>query len=185
MGDKDLKKCVEKICNWVKSINLTGISTPLGGLTWDTKEKRKFDASFKLRVFIGSIANDKYDESREVLKQEIESTGLANVYLSNSKVTIDSNVNNHIWRVEDSDVCIFIIDNRDGVIAEVQDEINIANRNNIKSIYYFCSQFTNQKTSLEKNFIDSGTIEYNEVSSFSELVDRGTQNVIDEIVATY
>lgn len=185
MGDKDLKKCVEKICNWVKSINLTGISTPLGGLTWDTKEKRKFDASFKLRVFIGSIANDKYDESREVLKQEIESTGLANVYLSNSKVTIDSNVNNHIWRVEDSDVCIFIIDNRDGVIAEVQDEINIANKNNIKSIYYFCSQFTNQKTSLEKNFIDSGTIEYNEVSSFSELVDRGTQNLIDEIVATY
>ena len=51
MGDKDLKKWVEKILNWIKSKKLTGVSTPLIGLTWEDKnivkkiKKRKFVAS--------------------------------------------------------------------------------------------------------------------------------------------
>lgn len=193
MGDKDLKKWVEKILNWIKSKKLTGVSTPLIGLTWEDKnivkkiKKRKFVASSKLRVFISSICGDngKYDKIREILKREIESTGLANVYLFNNGPRTTSAINDYVWNVEDSDLCIFIIDNQDGVTAGVQNEIDAANRNNIKSIYYFCNQYSETKTQLQKNLTGPGKPKYNEISSFDELLKKGTQNLIDEIVATY
>lgn len=148
---------------------------------------KKFDAKFKLRIFISSICNDKgkYDEIRSSLKKEIESTGLAKVYLFEDGPKTISAQNDYIWNVEYSDLCIFIIDNKDGVPQGVQNEINAANRNNIKSLYYFSNQYSDEKTQLQIDLTGPGKPKYQEVSSFDEILNHGTQNLIDEIVNIY
>lgn len=180
---------MKNFLGWIKSKKLTGVSTPFFGISWDDRKKaeRKFNADHKLQVFISSICNDrgKYDKVRKILKQEIEATGLAEVYLFSNGPRTTSAINDYIWNVEDSDLCIFIIDNKDGVTKGVQNEIDAANRNNIKSIYYFCSQFSHEKTQLQISLTGPGKPKYNEVESFEELIEKGTQNLIDEIIATY
>lgn len=69
--------------------------------------------------------------------------------------------------------------------AGVQNEIDAANRNNIKSIFYFCSQFSDEMTQLQISLTGPGKPKYKEVLSFDELIEKGTQNLIDELVATY
>ena len=97
----------------------------------------------KIKVFISSICGDKakYDRVRAELKEAIESTNLAEVYLFEDRGASTLTAGSHYtWALEDSDVCIFLIDNADGVTAGVQKEGDTARRCNIKSIYYFWLQ---------------------------------------------
>ena len=41
----------------------------------------------------------------------------------------------YVFALEDCDICIFLIDNADGVTPGVQKEINTVKRNNIKALY--------------------------------------------------
>lgn len=145
------------------------------------------NAKFKLRIFISSMCNDKgkYDKTRMALKKKIEATGLAEVYLFGDAPRTVSAYNDYTWNVADADLCIFIIDNKDGVSEGVQNEIDIAKKHNIKSFYYFCSQFSNEQTSLQKSLFGPGNPKYNEISSFDELIENGTQHLVDEIVSIY
>ena len=68
-------------------VRLTGISTPVGGLSWEyTKAEEKFTPLMmspgqKIKVFISSICGvEKYDKVRAELKSAIEATQLADVY---------------------------------------------------------------------------------------------------------
>ena len=142
----------------IKNKRLTGVSTPFFGLSWEDKEKNlKSDSKdniqidYKIRVFISSICGDRgrYDSLRKSLKDTIESTGIAQVYLFGDRPGTTTAINDYTWSVEDSDVCIFIIDNKDGVPKGVQNEIDTANRNGIKALYYFCTEFSNEKTQLQ------------------------------------
>ena len=49
------------------------------------------------------------------------------------------------WGLEDSDLCIFLIDNADGVSSGVQKEIDIVKRNNKKALYYFCDEKSQER----------------------------------------
>ena len=68
-------------------IRLTGISTPVGGVSWEyTKADNEHAAPLsispgqKIKVFISSICGvEKYDKVRADLKCAIESTQLADV----------------------------------------------------------------------------------------------------------
>lgn len=68
-------------------IRLTGISTPVGGLSWEytqAKEQKAPTAVIpgqKIKVFISSICGvEKYDKVRAELKNAIENTQLADAY---------------------------------------------------------------------------------------------------------
>lgn len=74
----------------IQNKRLTGVSTPFFGLSWEDKEKNlKSDSKdniqidYKIRVFISSVCGDhgRYDSLRKNLKDTIESTGIAQVYL--------------------------------------------------------------------------------------------------------
>ena len=146
-------------------IRLTGISTPFGGAEWeytDTKNNIEYTSPFsiipdqKIKVFISSICGDngKFDRVRTNLKKAIEETQLADVYLFESEEASSLSAQNHyIWSLEDCDVCIFLIDNADGVTAGVQKEVDTARRCNIKSIYYFCDETSTKKTALEESLM--------------------------------
>ena len=109
-------------------IRVTGISTPVGGLSWEYIKSEKQNIPLmispgqKIKVFISSICGvEKYDKVRADLKSAIESTQLADVYTfeSNGASTLPAG-DHYILALEDSDICIFLIDNEDGITPGVQ-----------------------------------------------------------------
>ena len=73
-------------------VRLTGISTPIGGLSWEhikAEEKiapLKIFPGQKIKVFISSICGvEKYDKVRAKLETAIEATQLAEVYTFENK----------------------------------------------------------------------------------------------------
>lgn len=175
-------------------IRLTGISTPVGGVSWEyTKADDEHAAPLsispgqKIKVFISSICGvEKYDKVRAELKSAIESTQLADVYTFESEgaSTLSAGVH-YTWALEDSDICIFLIDNADGIKPGVQAEIDTVKKNNIKALYYFCDETQKEQTVLEKSLMGAQFAKSKTVHSFGELSRDGAQSLIDEIVNIY
>lgn len=142
-------------------IRLTGISTPVCGLSWEyTKAGERtspllISPDQKIKVFISSICGvAKYDKVRTDLKNAIESTQLADVYTFEGKgaSTLPAGVH-YTLALEDSDICIFLIDNADGINPGVQTEIDTVKKYNIKALYYFCDESQKEKTALEQSLM--------------------------------
>lgn len=177
-------------------VRLTGISTPFGGAEWEYTEKQDgntsapilFSPSRKINVFISSICGDKgkYDNVRDKLKKTIEETNLANVYLfEGTQASTISAGEHYIWSLEDSDICLFLIDNEDGVTPGVQREIDVVKRNNIKALYYFCDETSTEKTVLEQSLMGATYAKSKTVHRFEDLSQDGAQSLIDDITTIY
>lgn len=174
-------------------VRLTGISTPVGGLSWEcTKAEENFtpmmmSSGQKIKVFISSICGvEKYDKVRAELKSTIEATKLADVYTFEGKGASTLPADAHYtWALEDSDICIFLIDNEDGINPGVQAEIDTVKKHNIKALYYFCDETQKEKTALEQSLMGAHFAKSKTVHSFSELSQDGAQALIDDIVAIY
>lgn len=174
-------------------VRLTGISTPVGGVSWEYTKAEKNSTSppispgQKIKVFISSICGvEKYDKVRGDLKSAIESTQLAEVYTFESKGASTLSAGSHYTlALEDSDICIFLIDNADGINPGVQAEIDTVKKHNIKSFYYFCDETQKEKTALEQSMMGAHFAKSKTIHSFSELSQGGAQALIDEIVAIY
>ena len=174
-------------------VRLTGISTPIGGLSWEyTGSAENVDSLMvspgqKIKVFISSICGvEKYDKVRAELKKAIEDTQLADVYLFEGKGAASLPAGAHYtWALEDSDICIFLIDNADGIRPGVQAEVDTVKKFNIKALYYFCDENQKEKTALEQSLMGSHFAKSKTVHSSSELSKDGTQALIDDIVAVY
>jgi len=141
----------------------------------------------KIRVFISSICGKpKYDLVRAGLENLIESTGLASVYTIESRQASTIPAGQHYrYALEDSDVCIFLIDNKDGISNGVQIEIDTANKHKIKSIYYFCNQKLKRKTPLQKSLTGNKQPLHKTVSSFDMLLSAPAMALMDDIINVY
>lgn len=174
-------------------VRLTGISTPVGGLSWEyTKAEEKFTPLMmspgqKIKVFISSICGvEKYDKVRAELKSAIEATQLADVYTFEGKGASTLPADAHYTlALEDSDICIFLIDNADGIKPGVQAEIDTVKKYNIKALYYFCDEIQKEKTALEQSLMGAHFAKSKTVHSFSELSQDGARALIDDIIAVY
>lgn len=172
---------------------LTGVSTPLGGLTWEyTSEDDKQDikplsVDFKIKVFISSICGrDKYDIVRAELKQKIEASGLATVYtFEGANASTLAAKMHYTSALEDSDICIFLIDNADGISPGVQTEIDIVQKRNIKALYYFCDENSKEKTSLEESLMGATFAKSKTVHKFSDIGQNGANALICDIITIY
>ena len=175
------------------SARLTGISTPIGGVSWEyTNTENKDDyapitPTHRIKVFISSICGkDRYDRIREELKAAIEKTGLAQVYLFEGEQASTMSAGNHyLFALEDSDVCIFLIDNKDGITPGVQAEIDMVRKNNIQALYYFCDEKTSDKTPLEQSLRGARFAKSKTVHSFEALSKNGAQGLIDDVISIY
>ena len=174
-------------------VRLTGISTPVGGVSWEYVKAEEqptplpISPGQKIKVFISSICGvEKYDKVRADLKCAIESTQLADVYTFESKGASTLPAGDHYkFALEDSDICIFLIDNADGIKPGVQAEIDTVKKHNIKALYYFCDETQKEKTALEQSLMGAHFAKTKPVHSFSELSQNGAQELIDDIVAVY
>ena len=91
----------------------------------------------KIKVFISSICGvEKYDKVRAELKGAIERTQLADVYTFEGAGASTLPAGTHYTlALEDSDICIFLIDNADGINPGVQNEIDTVEKYNICLLY--------------------------------------------------
>ena len=178
-------------------IRITEVSTPLGGIAWEYTDKAEekeipllpaLQPGRKIEVFISSICGDhgKYDHVRAELKKSIEETGLANVYLFEGEGAASIPAGSHYqFALEDSDICIFLIDNADGITPGVQREIDTVKRNNIKALYYFCDETKKEKTALEQSLMGAQHAKSIPIHKFDDLIQNGFQDLIDDITAIY
>ena len=145
----------------------------------------------KIKVFISSKCDKageppKYDPVRAELKELIESTQLATVYLFEDEGASTLSAGSHFsYAAEDSDVCIFLIDNADGIPEGVQKEINIVKKKNKKALYYFCDETTTEKTELEKSLKGAKFTKSDTVHRFSDLGKNGGSDLINDILLVY
>lgn len=174
-------------------VRITGISTPVGGLSWEYTKAEEgtlpllMSSGQKIKVFISSICGvEKYDKVRIELKNAIESTQLADVYTFEGKgaSTLPASVH-YTLALEDSDICIFLIDNADGINPGVQAEIDIVKKYNIKALYYFCDETQKEKTALEQSLMGAHFAKSKTVHSFDELSQCGSRALLDDIIAVY
>lgn len=170
-----------------------GFSTPWVGLSWEYTEKksrrfyRRFMPGEKIKVFISSICGEpRYDKVRTELKNAIEGTNLAEVYLSEANPALSLPMEVHdAFALEGSDLCIFLIDNADGVAPEVQKQIDLAKKYGIKEVYYFCDGRSLEQTVLEKNLTGIVGIRKETVHKFQEVSQNGGAALMNDIVSVY
>ena len=141
----------------------------------------------KLKVFISSKCGlERYDSIRSKLQEYIESTGLATVYLFEDKEASSvPAVIHYTFSLEDSDLCIFLIDNKDGVPYGVQKEIDKANKHKIKSLYYFCDEKKKRPTPLQDSLTGAEHVKSKTVHSFDELINRPAIAFLDDLILIY
>ena len=149
------------------------------------------ESNNKIKVFISSKCDDqstgnKYTEVRNNIKTKLERTGLADVYVFEEEGSSTlSAVNHYSFALEDSDVCIFLIDNADGIPQGVQREIDIVQKHSIKALYYFCDENSKEKTDFEKSILTADNAKSKTIHSFSELCNESSQALVNDITRIY
>ena len=151
------------------------------------REEPMISPGQKIKVFISSICGvERYDKVRLELKNAIEATQLAEVYLFEGEEASTLSAGNHYtWALEDSDICIFLIDNADGIRPGVQVEIDTVNKYKIKALYYFCDETQKEKTALEQSLMGANFAKSKTVHNFSDLSRNGARALIDDIITVY
>ena len=176
-------------------IRLTSFTTPFGGFSWEytgIKERKKsvpFPVSIdkKLKVFISSKSGtSKYNKVRLKLKKVIEDTQLATVYLFEEEgaSSLSADKSNNL-AIQDSDVCIFLIDNADGISQDVQKEIDAVNKHGIKALYLFCDEKQKEKTPIEERMTGASFAHTKRVHRFDDLCKEGVKSLVEDIVTIY
>ncbi|RPA55536.1 hypothetical protein EF384_09425 [Aerococcus agrisoli] len=145
----------------------------------------------KLKIFISSkigdtAADQKYMLARSAVKETLESTGLFEVYAFESEGPSVSPATAHFTgALQDSDVCIFLVDNKDGVPPGVKSEIEIVNKYQIPSLYYFCQGDEKEKTQVQLELLKPTEAKHSIINSFSEFIENCAQHLVSDVLLTF
>lgn len=152
---------------------------------------KEISTSQKIKVSISSKCDNagetpKYNPIRAELKELIENTQLATVYtFENEGASTLSAGSHYTYALEDIDVCIFLIDNADGIPRGVQAEIDVVRKKNKMALYYFCDETTNEKTELEKGLMGAKYAKSKTVHRFADLSKNSASALLDDITLIY
>ena len=145
----------------------------------------------KLEVFISSrMEKDdgqhaRYTKIRREVKELIEETGLANVYVFEEESgSIRITEEHYLTSLKNSDICIFFIDNSDdiGIDSGVQKEIDLAKKLNKKSLYIFCHETSNEVIQIEKDAKGYQKSKCKIIQKFDEFPKEAAKALIQDIV---
>lgn len=140
----------------------------------------------KIKVFISSKCGvEKYDIIRTKIKEKLKKNNLFECYVFEETGSSILTARQHYsLNLRECDVCIFLIDNSDGVPSGVQDEIDIVKKYNIKALYYFCDEIKKEPTLLQQSLYGADNPKFKVVNTFNDLLD-GTIDLIEDIVRIY
>lgn len=148
------------------------------------------EISSKLKVFISSgcgKGKGKYDDIRKILKNKIEATRFATVYLweDDNRASTLPTQQVYLREIDECHVCIFLIDNKDGVFPGVAPEIQRAKATKTKSIYLFCTENSTEPTWVEKELYGPNGVKFYKISSFSDFPNSAYNSLMNDIADIY
>lgn len=145
----------------------------------------------KIKVFIsskiGTTDKDlKYLLAREAVKEILEAMDLFEVYtFENEGASIVPVQEHYTYHLENSDMCIVLIDNADGIPAGVQSELDTISKHNIPTLYYFCDNKNQNKTALQLELEKNVSPKYKVIHSFKEFIEKCPYDLIKTILIDF
>ena len=150
----------------------------------------------KVSVFISSRCDSaedkkngtvKYGVMRKSLKLMLEETGICDVYaFEESHATTVDVVHSYMDKLDDADLIIIIIDNKDGVSNATLKEISRAKAHNKKCIYIFCNEREKETTDVQKDLLSSlKNPRFYEVGDFTDIAKYAYEAVISDIIGIF
>lgn len=140
----------------------------------------------KLRVFISSKCGGKYSVARKALKALLEATGLVEVYCFEAEPASSEDTQSaYLEYVDNSNLCIFLVDNADGVPAAVLSEEKRAKDKALRLLYLFCDADKKEATPMQEEIKASLSQKYFVVHDFSDIVNASYQSVMQDLIAVY
>ncbi len=131
--------------------------------------------------------NAKYGVMRRSLKLLLESTEVCNVYVFEEGTATSYNVvSSYTNPLDDSDLAIVIVDNKDGIGKGTQNEIGRIAALKKKCIYVFCDEREKEPTELEKQLLKStSNPRYFTVHEFADIPEEVYKSVVNDILGIY
>lgn len=140
----------------------------------------------KLRVFISSRCGGKYTIVRKALKTILQATGLMEVYAFETEPASSIDTQSaYLDYVEQSNLCIFLVDNADDITSAIWSEVKAARARKIRQIYIFCDENQKEQTLLQREIKDTLSQKYSTSHVFSDLVGDAFTSVMQDILAVY
>ena len=111
----------------------------------------------KIRVFISSKCGDsepgnlgRFDRMRREIAKRLDSSPVFAPYLWERGGASTANAErNYIGELNDSDICVVVIDNKVGVTPGVQKEVDQVIQTDKRALFYFVSEFSDASTLLQ------------------------------------
>lgn len=147
---------------------------------------RDSTVEFKIKVFISSKCGGRYTIVRKAIKTLLLETGLFEVYMfEDSGASSQDVAPSYMHELEDSHICLFLIDNDDNVSNATLREIKRARELKRKSIYLFCDEKIKEHTQVQKEIYELEREKAHTVHEFSEFTELGYRSIVREIVNIY
>lgn len=143
-----------------------------------------------LKVFISSRCGEgclEYTIVRRALKELLENTQMITSYVfEDTFPTTGKIVPEYLKHLDDSDICLFLIDNYDEKISEgLYTEIQRARATKKKSIYIFLNDETKDITQIQQDIINEKGVKMYVVHDFQELISVGYRSVLNDVLDKY
>ena len=140
----------------------------------------------KLRIFISSRCGGKYTIARKALKKLLLTTGLAEVYaFETAPASSEDTQSAYLESIDNSNLCIFLIDNADGPSPAVLSEEKRAKDKQLRMLYLFCDEDKKEETPMQKAIRSAMTQKYYVVHEFADIVSKAYDSVMQDIITIY
>lgn len=137
-----------------------------------------------LRVFISSKCGGKYSIARKALETLLKSTGLVEVYVfENEPASSEDTQSAYLEYVDQSNLCIFLVDNQDGAPPAVLSEEKRAKDKSLRLLYIFCDEFEKRPTAMQESIKNSLSQKYQVVHEFSDIVSTAYDSVMQDLIS--
>lgn len=144
------------------------------------------DIERKLTVFISSKIDERYKLIRHALKTLLMETGLvASVYAFEQEASSQNIQGAYLSEVSQSDLCIFLIENADGVSDAVYKEHKQAINTGIHRLYFFCDERSKDEIPLQSELRQSGETIYRTIHEFAEIPKVAYERAIQDLLDWY
>ncbi len=140
----------------------------------------------KLRVFISSKCGGKYTVARKSLQKLLDVTGLVETYVfETDSASSEDTQSAFLEYVDNSNLCIFLVDNKDGVPPAVLSEEKRAKDKHLRLLYLFCDENKKEPTPMQEEIKASLSQKYLIVHEFSDIVSKAYDSVMQDVIAVY
>lgn len=144
------------------------------------------NVDYKLRVFISSKCGGRYTQIRKNLKEWFDGTGLIETYVYEEEPASSmNNVDAYMSYLDASEVCVFLIDNKDGVSDAVMREHQRAQSLSLRKYYVFCNETEKEPTDLQNEVRARESEKYKTVDCFENIDDVAFRSVMQDLIAFY